>query len=876
MSCGSLYGASLEAVSNPYRTSSDGTAGWTRTCHDNMGRVIEVMHFDGSSQPAPWGTNASSSGSSTITYDGPQSTVTDEAGKQRASIVDALGRLESVKENPNGASPYPYTTSYTYDALGGLTAVSQSGQSRTFAYDALGRLVCASNPERRVASVSCAPLPASGVDLFSYDVNGNLSTRKDARSIQTGFQYDTLNRVTSKTYSDGTPQVRYYYDGNIAGVGPISISGAAGRLTSVTNSVSTTNYTGYDSSGRVLSSEQITGSAPAYTFSYSYNAAGELISETYPSQRTINVNYDQAGRISQVNGSKSGSSKIYAVLTSDPTVQDYAYAPHGGILKMTLGTTTTRLEQSCYNSRLQMVGFRVGSAVSAACGVLSSDPLNLTLSYASSGNNGDLQSQTTTRLGQAWTNYYTYDPLDRLNCASEGVACGSAGAAWSQAYSYDAWGNRAVSGSIPNPWATPTALAQYTNNKWYPQNGESYDEAGNQTGLALRTYGYDAESRLTGTVGPNIGAISYGYDGEGRRITKVICADASPCVATASGAKVTTYVYDAGGRMVAEYGPVASSGTYSASFLTGDHLGSTRMVMDSSGSVKEDYDYYPFGEDIAAGTGGRPSLFSSGTYPNSPDALPQKFTGKERDAETGLDYFGARYYSGAQGRFTSPDQPFVDQNPADPQSWNLYAYGRNNPLRYIDPLGTCTKAADAKQDTPADSICADPSTLKASGKLIETIKANEDTKVTAYIAPEGFNADGTKNGRGLTVGIGHLVTAADNLNEGDKITPAQVTAFLAADLDTSATGVRQALGKTEVSQREFDALIDLSFNAGPNIFAGSPRLNIAIGSANYDAMGNELRYTRANGMVLPGLVNRSDQRQNVFRHGNYDPVTRRR
>ena len=62
-------------------------------------------------------------------------------------------------------------------------------------------------------------------------------------------------------------------------------------------------------------------------------------------------------------------------------------------------------------------------------------------------------------------------------------------------------------------------------------------------------------------------------------------------------------------------------------------------------------------------------------------------SGKERDAESGLDYFGTRYYSGAQGRFTSPDLPLLDQYRIDPQSWNLYVYARNNPLRYIDPTG---------------------------------------------------------------------------------------------------------------------------------------------------------------------------------------------
>jgi RHS repeat-associated protein len=60
---------------------------------------------------------------------------------------------------------------------------------------------------------------------------------------------------------------------------------------------------------------------------------------------------------------------------------------------------------------------------------------------------------------------------------------------------------------------------------------------------------------------------------------------------------------------------------------------------------------------------------------------------KERDAETGLDAFGFRYMSAAQGRFTSPDAPLLGQDQSDPQSWNLYTYARNNPKRYLDPDG---------------------------------------------------------------------------------------------------------------------------------------------------------------------------------------------
>jgi len=65
----------------------------------------------------------------------------------------------------------------------------------------------------------------------------------------------------------------------------------------------------------------------------------------------------------------------------------------------------------------------------------------------------------------------------------------------------------------------------------------------------------------------------------------------------------------------------------------------------------------------------------------------QQFTSKERDAETGLDYFGARYYSGAQGRFTTPDPLLNSGRPWEPQTWNRYVYTRNNPLTFIDPTG---------------------------------------------------------------------------------------------------------------------------------------------------------------------------------------------
>lgn len=69
------------------------------------------------------------------------------------------------------------------------------------------------------------------------------------------------------------------------------------------------------------------------------------------------------------------------------------------------------------------------------------------------------------------------------------------------------------------------------------------------------------------------------------------------------------------------------------------------------------------------------------------DGIRQNFTGQIRDTESNLLYYGARYYNPQHGRFTSPDRPFADQQTSDPQSWNMYSYGGNNPLRYNDPTG---------------------------------------------------------------------------------------------------------------------------------------------------------------------------------------------
>ena len=135
-----------------------------------------------------------------------------------------------------------------------------------------------------------------------------------------------------------------------------------------------------------------------------------------------------------------------------------------------------------------------------------------------------------------------------------------------------------------------------------------------------------------------------------------------------------------GGR----YGTPTDSGT---SYLSVDQLGSTRLLQQSIGTARY-YDYFPFGEDIPASQYGRGTGYASGVYPASgPDFLSFKFTGKERDWESGLDFSQARYYSPWQGRFGGVDPENAGADSGSPQTFHGYAYVTNRPLVYTDPSG---------------------------------------------------------------------------------------------------------------------------------------------------------------------------------------------
>ena len=144
----------------------------------------------------------------------------------------------------------------------------------------------------------------------------------------------------------------------------------------------------------------------------------------------------------------------------------------------------------------------------------------------------------------------------------------------------------------------------------------------------------------------------------------------------------TVYIYDADGDLAAEHTTAASQLACSTCYVSVDHLNSTRMVTDQSGNVVARYDYLPFGEEIPADGTVRSAIVG---YRVQADGFPLKYTGQVRDTESPLDYFNARYYSPAQGRFVATDPGNAGADLAEPQSWNGYSYALNNPMVNVDP-----------------------------------------------------------------------------------------------------------------------------------------------------------------------------------------------
>lgn len=690
-------------ASNPYRYSGTNPKlatppanEWTTTSYDAINRVLTVTTPD----------NAVI----TSIYNGNKVKAIDQAGKQRQTEADALGRTTNVWEAPNVEN---FQTTQTYDALSNLTQVNQGGQIRTFAYDSLKRLTTATDPE-------------SGTKTYTYDSNGNVLTMTDARSITATYTYDNLNRNTSVGYSsypNGTSFTENYYDLSTNGKGRLRYNIAYNTLPNGNLVYSYNNVDSYDTMGRVTSYSQnflINNSTwKPFTTTRTYDLAGNVTAQTYPSNRVTNYSYDTAGRLTNFNGTLGdGASRTYA--------DQIAYNAAGQMTKERFGTSTSLYHNLSYNIRQQLYDSRLGTS--------SSDPATwnrgaLAWYYGSGGyggsstdNNGNISRTDhwrplTDNYSTWYTSYlyYGYDNLNRIQSTTEyynSSVNGTTQLAYTQWFDIDRWGNRQINAAITsdiinekqfqittanNRLKAPTDTGAATDKLRYDAAGNLEWDEYTDTTTQGKWRGYDAEGRIgvlkTSETAPTELA-RYIYDASGKRVRSFV------------NGMEKWFVYGIGGELIAEYMPTNTQAnpskeygyrggeiliatetvpSFTIRWMLYDLLGSARITTDLSGSLAtiERHDYLPYGEELAPTVGQR----DQGWQGYGVNTQRKKFTGYERDDESGLDFAQARYYANIQGRFTSPDPLLSSGMVEDPQSWNRYAYVGNRPTIVTDPDG---------------------------------------------------------------------------------------------------------------------------------------------------------------------------------------------
>jgi len=275
---------------------------------------------------------------------------------------------------------------------------------------------------------------------------------------------------------------------------------------------------------------------------------------------------------------------------------------------------------------------------------------------------------------------YKYDPLDRITEAKE---TNNSIDTWIQQFGYDRYGNRTSFNQTIGSTNINTTPAIDADTNRFDDDDFIYDANGNVVGdidpiTSLgRTFTFNGDNKQTEVKRDGVTIGRYYYDGEGRRIKKV------------TDTETTVFVY-AAGQLIAEYS-TAISQTPSVSYLTNDHLGSPRIITNEYGQVNSRRDFMPFGEDIYLNVGGRTSGLKYGA---SEDDVRQKFTGYQKDEETGLDFAEARMYENLSGRFTAVDPLLASGKSTDPQTFNRYIYVSNNPLKYEDPSGMLRQSPD--------------------------------------------------------------------------------------------------------------------------------------------------------------------------------------
>ena len=437
----------------------------------------------------------------------------------------------------------------------------------------------------------------------------------------------------------------------------------SGNLTSQTDSKGQTIHFQYDPLNRLWSKNYPNGTSITYSYDgrSAYNWYGAQVTNYGVGRLTEVVDnspenssgivqffYDKQGRttgvIRTIDQNRYGAQFQYDQLGHitnigypDGDQVNYAYDRAGNMASVSNSSLVPYAVFSNYNAFGQVKNIAFNNGVNST---LSYDPATSRLSELST---------VSPVSGQAQDFTYNYDNNGNIMGITDHVN------STAQTFTYD-WLNRlsTANGPYGSLSYSPDATGDIAN----PEVASSRNE---------QTLTYDYDNRVTSVSTGGSTLASFVYDYTGARVKKI----------SYGGTSITTYVNKlfeirngiitkhifAGGSRIASI--TASNITYHHP----DHIGSLNIATNSSGSVAQAVAYTPYGD----------------VFTNTGSITQYLFTGQELDSETGLYYFGARYYDAAQGRFISPDT--IVQSPGNPQTLNRYAYAGNNPLSFVDPTG---------------------------------------------------------------------------------------------------------------------------------------------------------------------------------------------
>jgi RHS repeat-associated protein len=703
----------VQQMSQPYAPGAS-TINWTVYAYDGMGRTLSVTQPDGLS--------------TTVTsYSGNQTTVTDPAGKSKTYTTDALGNLTTVLEPDPCVTANSLTTSYTYDWMNHVSAVSMTRspvaytvtgnppvtvcsepssppptmQTRQFVYDNAGRLTSATNPE-------------NGTVTYTYNTDNTLQYKQDAKGQQTVYTYDSQKRVTmvqrfpngQSNSEDYCNRVSYWYDTN-----PFNAQFAyntTGRLTALQYGSGWATSNGSSSGTPCVWSQNTGGYLTWFTESYAYYPAGavnaKMVTATtqYPGQNPestsyqVSYGYDTAGRVATVTYPFANPfSQVYygGLITFT-----YGYDTMGRPVSLTdySGDTTGSGSPVSWVSNVQydvagrMTGIQYINGWSSgypptaqetmtynANGQMSgmnwnvqtpyvgNSTVGITYSWPAGANNGQISQAVDTISGETIT--YQYDALKRLTSASSTPNAGSSVSAWAQTYQYDGFGN--LTAKVLNGTSTTIAVNAATNQL----TNSNYDLNGNMLTGVGATFTYDEANRVESATEVSGGTEYFGYSPDNKLVYRN----------TAAGVEEITF-YGAYGEKLWN----SSTGSYlwfagrliadGNSAVFQDRVGTNR----SNGQHNFSYPYTCF-DGIACGARYYPYGDEITSTPNE----RTKFGTYYRDSFTGVDYADQRWYASAYGRFLTPDPFGGSAKAGNPASWNRYSYALGDPVSSSDPSG---------------------------------------------------------------------------------------------------------------------------------------------------------------------------------------------